>query len=559
LGFFTHSRNAAVEVRRFASGASAEISVGNEKVHADTEFESDKQAVCLGAHYAADSMLFQIRIPQDLHLRGGVAKWRALRTARFIDLAWRGERLATVGSPFMREWLAQIYLSALTFVAVQQEIDLEAADATIRSGRASISLQDVLNLLFQSQIVEAPENEGNASPDKLRQELETFLADEAIVEELHDSAALLWKTIDADWEPWLRRVYHATLAAALLRSINDLCPSIDTDDLVVDLDRGPSLAGQDLGSAPELVEAWFSERSPGGNGLIEEFMRRYAEDPRRFFALVRANLGMGEFELIDNQLCRLIDLLDGVATSGGNGDSQSAEVVRMFRRADNQKQMTDAFRQLRRSLVQDGFAPFHGFLVALGNRVLRPGSGPATDCFLSQVLKHWQTAEARIGIEIDLRVMSYFLSQSDEIDHVVSEIGGLLGNDRAAWRMGAIYGLLWPRGRAVRQYGLQLWNPFDDLPLVECLLVADTIGDDRTCISLLDDDWLQQAVSSLGDGRLVTLTCPGNERHKLAWALNALVTNPIESVYLRAYARLQGIRQSQFLIEADLELVEAAQ
>ena len=58
---------------------------------------------------------------------------------------------------------------------------------------------------------------------------------------------------------------------------------------------------------------------------------------------------------------------------------------------------------------------------------------------------------------------------------------------------------------------------------------------------------------------MVTLTCPGAERSRLAWALNALVTNPIESGYLRAYARLQGIRQSHSLIEADIELVEAVQ
>ncbi|MBV5333684.1 hypothetical protein JZU57_00125, partial [bacterium] len=112
----------------------------------------------------------------------------------------------------------------------------------------------------------------------------TCLADENIVAELHDCAALLWMSVDADWEPWLRQVYHATLAAALLRSINDLCPSIDTDDLVVDLDRGPTQPGQDQGTDPEVVEAWFSERSPGGNGHVEEFMRRYAEDPRRFFS-----------------------------------------------------------------------------------------------------------------------------------------------------------------------------------------------------------------------------------------------------------------------------------
>ena len=57
---------------------------------------------------------------------------------------------------------------------------------------------------------------------------------------------------------------------------------------------------------------------------------------------------------------------------------------------NNQKQMADAFHKLRRTLVNDGFAPFHGFLVALGNRVLRPGSGPATDRYLSRVLQQWQ-------------------------------------------------------------------------------------------------------------------------------------------------------------------------
>jgi hypothetical protein len=559
IGFFTHSRHAPVAIRRFAVGASGEIGIGTERARVDTVFQLDHQSVALGAEYAADSMVFQVRIPPNLHLMcqsGSEAKWRALRTARFIDMAWRGECLTGIGSPFMREWLAQIYLSALTYDAVHRQVSLAEADAAIRAGTASISLQDVLHLLFQSQVVEAQDNEDDAVHDKLRQELDACLADTDVVVELHDSGALLWEPIDSDWESWLRQVYHATLGAALLRSISDLCPSIDPDDLAVDLDRGPAYPEQACGTDLEVVEAWFSECSPGGNGLIEEFMRRYAEDPRRFFSVVRANLGMGEFELIDHQLNRLLELLNADA---GSGYAESVEMVSLFRNAGNQEQMADAFRQLRRTLVKDGFAPFHGFLVALGNRVLRPGSGPATDGYLARALHQWQREEARIGIEIDLRVMSYYLSQSNDIDRVVSDIGAPPGSDRAAWRLGAIYGLLWPRGRAIRQSGLQLWNPFAELPMVERLLVADTIGDDRTCVSLVAEDWLQQATAHLASGRLVTLTCPDAARGRLADALNTLVTNPVESGYLRAYARLQGIRQTQFLVEADLEIVEAVQ
>lgn len=560
IGFFTHSRHAPVEIRRFAVGASAEIGVGSEKVLADTVFQRENQAVGLGAQYAADSMVFQIHIPPDLHLRrhpGDEAKWRALRSARFIDLAWRGNRLAMIGSPFMREWLAQIYLSALTYEAMHRQIGLAEADASIRQGRASISLPDVLNLLFQSQVVEVQgDDEAAGSPDKLRQELDVCLRDPIVIAELHEFGALLWEPIDADWEPWLRGVYHCTLAAALLRSMTDLCPSIDPEDLTVDLDRGPNIPGQAIGFDPEGVEAWFTERSPGGNGLIEEFMRRYAEDPRRFFATVRANLGMGEFELIDHQLKQMVTAL---AEDDGSGDSESAALVRQFRAADSQEEMAQSFRRLRRALMQEGFSPFHGFLVALGNRVLRPGSGAATDLYLSRVLNQWQGEEARIGIEVDLRIMSYYLSQSDDIDRVVSGIGAPPGSDRAAWRIGAIYGLLWPRGRVVRQPALQMRNPFTDLPLIERLLVVETIGDDRICISLLNDDWLPQTAEQLSAGRQVTLVCPETERARLAAALNALVTNPVESGYLRAYARLQGIRQTQSVIEADIELVEAVQ
>jgi hypothetical protein len=155
--------------------------------------------------------------------------------------------------------------------------------------------------------------------------------------------------------------------------------------------------------------------------------------------------------------------------------------------------------------------------------------------------------------------MTYYLSQSDEIDRVISDVGGPPVGDRSAWRSSAIGGLLWPRGQAIRRSALQMRNPFAELPLIERLLVSESIGDDRVCVSMLDAGWLKKASEQLAAGRQVTLTCPETGRGNLAAALNSLVTNPVESGYLRAYARLQGIRQTRSLIEADIELVEAVQ
>ena len=560
IAFFTHARHAPVEVRRFATGTSAEIGLGKEKVHVDVSFVNNGVPVGLGAQFAADGVMFQVKIPTDLHLsKSGIGseKWRALRAARFSDLAWRGDRLANVPNPFMRQWLAQIYLSALTYEAMRSQLGLADAGSLLKEDRGSISLQDVLGLLFQSQIFEEQESsETPGSIDKLREELEVCLRDPEVLTELHEFGATLWEPIGEDWTQWLRGVYHSTMAAAILRAVNDLCPSIDQDDLSVDLDRGPFIESQMTGLDEGAVEVWFTERNPGGNGLIEEFMRRYSEDPRRFFSMVRANLGMGEFEIIDHQL---VNIFKKLGEDEDSCNSDSAELIRKFRASESQEQMASIFKSLRRSLLLEGFAPFHGFLVSIGNRVLRPGSGPATDQYLSKVLRQWQDEEERVGIEIDLRVMTYYLSQSDEIDRVVTDVGGVPVGDRGAWRSSAIGGLLWPRGQAIRRSNLQMRNAFTELPLVERLLVAETIGDDRVCVSMLESDWLEKTSEQLAVGRQVTLTCPESGRSKLAAALNSLLTNPVESGYLRAYARLQGIRHTRSTIEADIELVEAVQ
>lgn len=557
VGFFTHARHAPVEVRRFATGAVAEVGVGTEKVRVETQFAANGTAVALGANYFADAVLFQLRIPSNLFAQtreGTDKKWRALRTARFLDEAWRGRTLSMVHSPFMREWLAQIYLSAVTFESIERGCDIEESATALAEGRASITLTDVLHLLFQSQVVEAQSDSVHDMPqEKLRQELGECLHREEIVSELFRSASVLWEATTDAWEPWLHSVFHSTFAAALLRAVSDLCPTIDPDDLHVDLGRGAVESAQAAGVDANAAEVWFTEKNPGGSGLVEEIMRRYSEDPRRFFSVVRANLEMSEFELIDHQMNKLVHLLTSDA------DSEVIRGVERFRAARSQEEMSAELRELRRALLGEGFSPFHGFFVSMGNRILRQGSGPRTDAYIASVLDRWSAEETRLGVEIDLRVMSYFLSQSDDIDHAVSEFSNTVGSDRGAWRMSAIYGLLWVRGRAIRQTALQLRNPFSELPPIERLLVAELLVDDRMRIPVTDNDWFERTANHLAGGRLVTLTCREPERAQLGIALNTLVTNPIDSGYFRAYARLQAIRQSAASLEADIELIEAVQ
>ncbi len=558
LGFFTHAGHAHIEIRRFATGASAEVGVGPaQRVAFNTTFSLDDiEEVALGAAYQADGVLFQIQIPSDLFNVSDAPsdKWRAIRTARYFDTAWRGELLGNVSSPFLREWLAQVYISALTSDAIHTNSSLEAASERVRRGTASVAIDQVLDVLFQSQAQYAPDEAELLPQDRLRQELDDLLSQESIVSQLQELAAYLWRPIDSDWEPWLRTIYHSTFGAVLLKTIGDLCPSINLDDLTLDLDRGPIDYVEAAPIVPASAEVWITEKSPGGCGLIEEFMRSYAEDPRRFFAMVRSNLEMGEFEIIDHQMAKLLQML-----IGGESQSDTPDWIGKIRGAKRFEDLASASRRLRHSLQKDGFSTFHGFVVSVGNRILRPGAGPGTDQYLASAIDKWRSHEERLGVEIDLRVICFWLSQAPDIDAIMDEGVILTGVDRNAWRMNAIYGLLWARGRFIRSAPLQTRNSFTELPPVERLLVIDTIGDDRERISVENDDWLGTVQQLMSEAKMVTLVCGSEKRALLGSAIHALITNPIDTGYLRAYARLQGLRQTKDKLEADLELLEAAQ
>jgi len=165
----------------------------------------------------------------------------------------------------------------------------------------------------------------------------------------------------------------------------------------VDIDAGPREDGDVFVDAAG-GEIWISELSPGGNGLIEEVLRQYAEDPRRFYSLMTAALRDNDFLLSDFQMTRFLGEVDA------NSQGDLAAATTHFRSAYGAAESHLRFTELRETLASQGYITFHAFIVALANRILRPGSGPASDAFLLDALSRWSAEEERLGIEVDARV-----------------------------------------------------------------------------------------------------------------------------------------------------------
>ena len=558
---FLHSEQRPIEVRRFAVESEADIQVERQgSVRVKFGYQYDGIEAAIGFAVSVDALCLRLTLPRDLWRHdtpASASMWRALRTARFFDLAWSGERLAMVDNPFARKWLAEIYFSALTFDALIREVLLPEADSALVSGTATLALSDVLSTIFQSpQSLQCDSNEtGLGETDRLRQELEAFLHNSDVLKELHNLGRILWESLDNQWEAWLRQRFKSTIAAAALEAIRDLCPDIGESGLVVDCDPGARTPATPLANGDGDEEVWISETTPGGTGHIEAFLRHYAEDPRRFHLLMAFCLQSTDHELVDYQLTRFLDMV-----AGGTTSPELASAVRACRITRSHSDSVVAMTSLRKKMRQNGFVLFHSFLSALANRVLRPGSSEESDIFLRKAISHWDVEEQRLGIELQASVIAYALSQDDAIDQVLAAVGLVPPSDNVnTWRYNAIYGLLWPRGGLVRRAGLGLYNPFATLPDPERLLVAEFLANSSARINLEEEGWYAAILTQLRTVGVATLVCPAAQADQLSEALNFLATNPVESEYLSVFARINALRRVGEIYEAELEIMEFAQ
>lgn len=554
--FFTHQNMSPIEVRRFAIASDAEIKNRDGTSTQKTfTFEMDETPAAVGFNLSVDALCLKLKYPSALwSMLGGEdsALYRAMRTARFHHQARQGPYLASVDNVFAREWLAQLLLSALSNEAIVKGISLREAAERLANGTADLSLEQTLTLLFQSATVDEEDAQGNIQ-DKLRVDLEAHLKDRTVVADLQALAAILWTPIDATWETWLREQFASTIASAAFSAIASLCPEIDAGSLVADIDAGPREEDDVFVASPE-TEIWISELAPGGNGLIEEVLKNYADDPRRFFGLMTAAVRDNDFLLSDYQMTRFLQDLEA------KPDGDLALATTAYRSAYGARESHERFSQLRQTLAAQGYVTFHPFIVALANRILRPGSGPASDAFLLDGLTLWSAEEARLGVELDARVIAYRLARRSGIDAALSEAGiETPANNPEQWRFGVIYSLLWPRGAHIRRSGLALYSPFGDLPPAEPLLVKAHLRQGLDVIDIRNAGWKARCLENLAALGAATLVCPMTSASELADAFSFLATNPVPSDYLSVYARVQAVRRVENMLAVDLDIAEAVQ
>ena len=565
IRFFTHRQHQPARIRRFALGSRADVRMTNgTAVAIASRFVLNEDGrhmpVALGFTFEADALRVRVRFPTAWRLSGvGVspAKLPALRGAYFRWRIATDERLSESANVFQRQWLAEIVLAATTATAIGSAQTLEQAWESVRTGQASVTLSSVLDVIFQSISTSA-----DVDPDaatrlaQLRHtELRALLGDAVVAPALDDLVPILWREPDATWNDWLQQKFLATFGAAIRDAIQQLCPDVDADDLVVDLDAG--LADQESEAEEPPIgcaDLWVSETTPGGGGVIERLLPRLAEEPRRFLDLLRGALSESDFESTDRELTRFLAWLTD------SNESELVALVASVRTSVSQASLSRAFQDLRATLKARGMHTSHPVMTALSARLLRPGSTCDSDVLLRDTLQRWSQEEIRLGIEIEVRALAYSLSSSDALDQALRNTVPLgPGQDRRQWRFSALYGLLWPRGTQARNHALALRNPFTEIATPERLLVYDTLSIAEQEVMFNATDWQEQLEQALILEGRATFSSASDILPEFRQNILRLLATPLDTGTLLLYPRVRGVILKEGRTQVTMELVAPGQ
>jgi hypothetical protein len=546
--FYTHNQRSHVEARRFAIGTRASVRFQNgTALEAAVSFMSraGEKAAAVGFSQEVDGIAFRYRFPRDLCLQTdhpNQAKVRAFRTAYFRQRVHSDTIIGLFANTFQRDWLVQIYLSALTVRAVTDQVTLQAAHAALQGENLVGELERVLEVIFQTLDADESDEENR---QRVHASLLQLCHTADVVTALGQAARVLWEAPDDAWHRWARDRFTATLGGALMEACQQSCPQMDVSDLVLDLDPGPRPAGVE--PPPEgLHEIWITEATMGGGGVVEEVLRIYAGDPRRFFRLAESALDGTDFEVVDRELTRLVEY------AATRPDLQDALLA--VRTADGNQALQAAVANLRRLLASLGFVVNHVVMTALHARVLRPGSSAVTDGLLRKLIRRWHAEEERLGVEIDARVFAYLASEDTAYEQDLAAVGPVPHGD-PAWRFQAIYGLLWPRGFQVRAQALSHYNPYAEPPPPDRQILLDVLQTVETRVRL-EPGWLEKVRHALTERGTVYLDAPPEDRTKLKQALLDLAAEPVEAGFLHLYPHLAAVSQDPDRISLTLDLRE---
>ncbi|KVR92424.1 hypothetical protein WK27_04905 [Burkholderia vietnamiensis] len=573
IEFYLHRFRAGVAVRRFAPTAHATVRTLQDEFAVVLHFRSDDgRPAAIGFELEVDGFRLDLTLPPGDQITADLLSPKLLGASKLSYLRERFREDADLPddvNPFQRDWLFQM-LSAVIAADRSQEMGLargvdellsdEHIDGVFRNvmteyfGTLTSETQDDTDegdVEDRSEGSEEEEQPGEPQTQRAAGRLQRALASQIARAEVRERLRAISREAvapdPAAFNRWLRRLILETLGEAMLQACIAAAPREATlDSLLVDIrdarEDGP-------------VSIWITETTLGGAGALQSFAERFAAEPNIFFDAVEAALAPTDLELVDIGLRRILEL--------AGSDASVRDDINRLRGTESHAASTVVWRELSQTLMQRGGVDLsHALVVALNNRLLRPGASPDLDRLLAELTAHWDSLEQRLGVAVGLREFSYAVCHNEVWrDRVRAYLNASLPSNTAAnvSVFAAVFSMLWPRETEVRQASLHSYNPYrtsraTDPAVVRELLLRRTLQ----TVELSTPGWKETLFAAFAEDGACRLSATGAETRRLRAELVLLGAKAVDVGFLQFFPVVERVERREDRILVDLLLREHA-
>jgi hypothetical protein len=335
------------------------------------------------------------------------------------------------------------------------------------------------------------------------------------------------------WTAWWRKRYTLSVAHITLAGLSMVCPGVDVDELMVDLD-------------PEDDRRfWLTEPSPGGTGQVEAFLSALTQDMEAFTRALDDSLNPSAVETLDEELTLLLR-------------SQAPEVQSAL------AALHEAWREGHTAVAQaaqhvDDVTSAHNLVLsglarsALSTRLAGPGAHPDLLTEVASWLDLRDQATERAQLEVGPRTLGALLAADEALDEILHLDTTATRQRRAR----AVSNVLWPWGQSA-QANLS-YNPY--APTLQVSLPTVRAHVDLGPITLdvvpWNDDCREALHTALVERGEVVLRTAQSDAAALRAVVLDLQTRPIEVGSLLCHPVVVGVRTSPRFVQTRVLLREA--
>ncbi|MGC1301449.1 MAG: protein DpdJ [Caulobacteraceae bacterium] len=566
-----HRFRAGVEVTRFATGARADLRrpAGVQEV-VDIRFRSQDDAPgAVGFEFETDGLALHLTLPDTGTLQAAnleMATRRGLRAALHRRLVNDDGLLPRELNVFARAWLRQIHLLVCARRALEREESLGTAAAAVLAAGTLANYGEALDAVLGIQrhdlspgVNDGQDEDGEEAADdgaqahgtgrprrdrleRLKAGLRDELAKDDVRERLHADLIEALDDASPHLGDYMRRSLQGTLAEGLMAAAVAATPrQASTDALLVDVTNDEA--------APNQSTIWLTETTVGGAGVLQALTDRFAAEPRLIFRGIEAALEPSDLEVAASALTRTYRL--------AAEDPEVATALAAVRIELDHRPRSAARASLLARLQSRGVETSRAFVVSLSARMLAPGLSVAHDDVVRRLLTLWGEAEARLGLEIDLREIAVLAVDDTQINGLGHQVGIFTDAADAAARAAIFASLLWPRSAALHRQSLTSWSPYrGPLPCEPAVVRSLLFEGARAAVPLEEDGWWERLTTLLAQDGAATLSAPILEQRRLGEAFVRLQATPIHVGPLSLYAMVERIAKDDDRVWASIILRE---